>query len=82
MAKKQYSGRDGSSSFGAHSAKGMNKATSAIIGTSQKVRSGENSQKTYQHPRVKPNGTQVYYGSQNPGSTDNPYPTKRTKGNK
>lgn len=77
--KKQYSGRDGSWSYGSQTAKGFPKMQSAAVGTSQKVRSGESSQKTYKQPRVKPDGTQVHIDYRDGGMTKKTYTIKNGK---
>ena len=77
--KKQYSGRDGSFSKGSRSSEGVNKITSAGIGTSQKVRSGEKSQKTYKKPVIDAKGDQVYMDWRPAGMTQSTYTIKGGK---
>lgn len=58
--KKQYSGRDGSWAGMGVDSKGRNKMSSAAVGSSQKVRSGEASQKTYKQPETLKDGRKSY----------------------
>lgn len=80
--KKTYSGRDGSWSGIGVESEGRNKMQSAAVGTSQKVRSGASSQKTYKQPKAKSGGTQVYldWRSKPAGMTKKTYTIK--SGNK
>ena len=57
---KTYSGRDGSWSGMGVDSKGRNKMSSAAVGTRQKVRSGEASQKTYKQPETLKDGRNSY----------------------
>jgi hypothetical protein len=60
---------------------GRNKMSSAAVGSSQKVRSGEASQKTYKQPKAKSGGTQVYmdWRSKPAGMTKKTYTIKGGK---
>jgi hypothetical protein len=79
-SKAMYSGRDGSwSGRSVDSAKGLNKIMSATVGTSQKVRSGEKSQKTYKQPEMRPGGKQVHIDYRNNGMTHHSYTIKSGK---
>lgn len=78
---KTYSGRDGSWSGMGIDAKGRNKMSSAAAGTSQKVRSGKASEKTYKQPVTTASGKQAYtdWRSKPAGMTHHSYTIKSGK---